>query len=280
MPYTSRSTVVAFSGAKQASLYCEHVVPLTLEEIVPIRDTGEPELFDLLQVILPPSLVDLDAPRSVHPGILHYVASYLCAFPQVIGVTSLPSGETFESRAERDLPGLYADMARILESVAEPINGVLGLDPIGKASAATDDVACQLAGLNIIDVGRVSWRHLIEFRKDTESVRKLQNLRVFFHHEFDGKSREYVQDALLLAIEKHDDTVRTWGFETISGALECIFSSRSVAALAAGAITLALGAPTPAGLIVGAALEIGSVTVKVVGKRRSLSEFRKYDPVS
>jgi hypothetical protein len=280
MPYASRSTVVAFKNAKAGALYCEHVVPLQFSELIPIRGSGEPELFDILQKVFPPSLVDTRAPRSVHPGVVDYLSEYLVAFPQSLGITSLPDAETLEDRAKRRLPGLQAKMAQVLASVAEPISGVLEIDPLGEESEATQDVACQLAGLNIVDIDRVSWRHLLEFREDAESLRKLQNLRLFFHEKFDGKSKEYVRDALLLAIEKHDDTVKNWGFETVAGALECVFSSKSLAALGAGTITIALGAPLAVGATLAVVFEIGAATIKIATKRRALSEFRKFDPVS
>jgi len=280
MSYATRSTAVAFKHAKHASLYCDHVVPLELSELIPVQGSGEPQLFDILQKLLPPSLVDPEAPRSVHRGVVKYSASYLVAFPESLGITSLPNGETLESRAKRQLPALYADMAQVLESVAEPINGVHGIDPLGKESEATEDVACQLAGLNIVDVDHVSWRHLVDFREDTESLRKLQNLRLFFHEKFDGKPKEYIEDSLLLAIEMHDEALKKFGFETIAGALECVFSSKSLAALGAGTITIAFGAPLAVGATVAAAFEIGAATLKIAKKRRALSDFRRFDPVS
>jgi hypothetical protein len=280
MAYSSSSTVVAFKSAKQAALYCEHVVPMEFAELIPVRDSGEPQLFDILQKVLPPSLLDSSAPRLVHPGIVTYLSTYLVAFPQVMGITSLPNGETLEQRAKSQLPGLYSNMANVLTSVAEPINGVLDIDPLGTAAIATDDVSCQLAGLNIIDVEKVSWKHLLAFREDAESVKQLQHLRLFFQEKFDGKPKEFVRDSLLVAIDKHDETVKKWGFETVTGVMESVFSSKSLAALGAGTVTIVLGAPIAVGAAIAAAFEVGSATIKIVSKRRALAEFRKFDPVS
>lgn len=280
MSYASRPTVIAFKDAKHACLYCDHVVPLEMTELIPVRASGEPQLFDILQKVLPPSLLDTSAPRGVHPGVVSYLANYLVAFPIALGVTSLPNGETLESRAQSQLPGLYAHMGDVLVSVAEPVNGVLGLDPVAKPADASDDVACQLIGLNLVDVSRVSWKHLLEFREDKDSLEQLRQLRVFFQEKFDGKPKEYVRDALLLAIRKHDDTVKKWGFETFAAVLESIFSSKTLVALGAGAATFVLGAPISAGAAVAAAFELGSASVKIYRTRRSLSEFRRFDPVS
>src|SRR5437879_6015453 len=114
MSYASRSSVVAFSNAKQASLYCEHVVPLELMELMPVRGSEEPQVFDILQQVLPPSLVDAGWPRSVHPGVMAYTAEYLVAFPQWTGTEGLPTGETFEARAKKHLPQLHAHIAQVV----------------------------------------------------------------------------------------------------------------------------------------------------------------------
>jgi len=278
--YVDRSTVVAFSGAKQAALYCEHVVPLELTELIPVRDSGEVQMFDILQQVLPISLVNSNWPRSVHPGFMHFTSRYLVAFPWSLGIQSLPAGETFEQRAQKHLPQLQLDVANVLSSISEPVGGVLGLDPLAHPSNTTDDVSFQLAGLNLIDVSRVSWKHLLEFRRDAESRRKLQNLRLFFHEKFDGKSKTYVTDALSLAIQKHDDTVKKWGFETVVAGLESVFSSKSLTALGAGTVTIALGAPIAVGAAIAGVFEIGAVSLKIVTKRRGLAEFRRFDPVS
>lgn len=280
MSYASRPTVVAFKDAKQACLYCDHVVPLEMTELIPVRDSGEPQLFDILHNVLPPSLINFSAPRGVHPGIVAYLSSYLVAFPSALGITELPNGETLESRAQSRLPGLYSHMNKVLVAVAEPIHGVLGIDPVAQQADATDDVACQLIGLNLVDVSRVSWKHLLEFRQDKESLEKLKQLRLFFQEKFDGKPKEYVQDALLLAIQKHDDTVRGWGFETFSGVLESVFSSKTLVAIGAGAATFVLGGPISAGAAVAAAFEVGAASLKIYKTRRKLSDFRKFDPVS
>jgi hypothetical protein len=280
MPYSSRSTVVAFRNAKEASLYCEHVVPLELTEVIPVRDSGEVEMFEVLKKVLPPSLVDASAPRSVHPGLMNYIAGYLVAFPQALGITKLPAGETLESRARKQLPGLYAGMTAVLSSVAEPVNGVIGVDPLGDPAHASEDISCQLAGLKIVDVDRVSWKHLLAFREDKESVRKLQALRLFFHEKFDGKSKDYVHDSVMKAIQTHDETVKNWGFDTMTGVLESIFSSKSLGALGAAALTATLGGPIGAGAAVAAVFEVGVATIHIVSKRRSLSNFRRSDPVS
>lgn len=280
MSYAPTSTVVAFQNTREAALYSDYVVPILISDLIPLRGSDELQTFQILPKLLPTSLVDPDAPRSVHPGVITYVSQFLVTFPQALGIRELRSGETLEDRNRNELPALHRGIAALLESVSERVTGVHGIDVSAPADAKAEDVSCQLIGLNLVDVSRVSWRQLIEFREDRNSVQALRNLRLFLQEKFDGKPRDFVRDSLLLAIDKHDAAVKKWGFETKVAALESIFSSKSLQALAAGTITIALGAPLALGAAVAAALEIGNVTLKVVTKRRGLAEFRRFDPVT
>jgi hypothetical protein len=279
MTYATKSNVVAFSDAKQAALYFDYVIPARIHDL--LDESREiTQVANILQNILPPSLINSADRQFLHGAILDYLAQYAIAFPRLVGVTSLPTGETPDSRLHTRMPQLRDALVQILKSVSEPIKSVLGLDLFADAADETDDISLQLAGLSLVNVDHVRWEQLLEFRKDADSLRRLQNLRLFFHEKFDGKPQAYVRDALLLAIEKHDDTVKKWGFETVSAGLECIFSSKSLAALGAGIISVAFGAPIALAAATTAMVEIGAATLKIASKRRALSEFRKYDPVS
>jgi hypothetical protein len=279
--YENSPTVVAFRGAKQAALYCDHVIPLELAELIPVRGSGEPDMFRILQLLLPGSLVKPDSPRSVHPGIIKFVSMYIVAFPQVLGIEQLPEGETFDQRAQQYLPQLQLQVADLLSSISEPVGGVFGLDPVAKSSNQTDDVSLQIAGLNLIDAEKISWEHLLEFRNDAESRRRLRNLRLFFHEKFDGKPKNYIEDALRSAIEKHDETVKKWKFETRAAGLETVFSSKSLALFGVSAVsTVFFGTPIVAAAALAATVEVGAVSLKILMKQRGLAEFRRFDPVS
>lgn len=280
MTYTSTSAIVAFQDTKDAALYSDYVVPIMVSDLISSRASGELETFDILPKLLPTSLVDSKAPRSVHPGVIRYVSQFLVTFPQAMGIHDLRSGESVEERNRNELPNLHREIATLLGSVSETVTAVHGVDQTASKAAKAEDVSCQLIGLKLVDVSRTSWRHLLEFREDRDSALALRNLRLFLQEKFDGKPKEFVRDSLLLAIEKHDAAVKRWGFETKTAALESIFSSKSLAALAAGTITIALGAPLALGAAAVAAFEVGNVTLKVVGKRRGLAEFRRFDPVT
>ena len=280
MTYASTSTIVAFRDTKEAALYSNHVVPIKIVDLVPIQSSGDLETFKILAKLLPSSLVDLQAPRSVHPGVISYVAQFLMTYPQALGLRELRSGESIEERNRKQLPALHRKIAALLSSVSETVTALHGVDQAASSDTKTEDVSCQLIGLNLVDVSQASWRQILDFREDENSARALRNLRLFLQEKFDGKSREFVRDSLLLAIEKHDEAVRRWGFETKSAVLESIFSSKSLAALAAGTLSIAFGAPIVLGAAAVVAFEIGNVSLKVVGKRRGLSEFRQYDPVT
>ncbi|MFL9863717.1 hypothetical protein PQR67_05985 [Paraburkholderia fungorum] len=280
MSYSSVSAILAFQDSKEAALYSDRIVPIELADLIPLRGSGDLELFEILPKILPGSLVDTSAPRSVHPEILSYVAKYLIAFPDALGIHTLASGESLEDRARSQIANLQKSMAALLNSVSEPIAGVHGVDLTASADSKTDDVSCQLIGLHLVDISGVSWRHLIEFREDAASLQALRNLRLFMQEKFDGKSKDFIRDSLLLAIDKHDTAVKKWGFETKQAVLESIFSSKSLQALGAGTITIALGAPIALGAAVAAAFEIGSFSLKIATKRRGLAEFRRFDPVT
>jgi hypothetical protein len=280
MTYASTSTIVAFQDTKEAALYSDHVVPIMISDLISSRVSDELQTFEILPTLLPTSLVDPKAPRSVHPGVIRYVSQFLVTFPQAMGIHELSSGESVADRNRSELPALHREITALLGSVSETVTAVHGIDQTASAGTKTEDVSCQLIGLKLVDVSRTSWRQLVEFREDKACAQSLRNLRIFMQEKFDGKPQQYVRDSLLLAIERHDEAVKRWGFETKTAALESIFSSKSIAALAAGTITIALGAPVALGAAAVAAFELGNVSLKIVSKRRGLAEFRRFDPVT
>lgn len=280
MSYTSKSTIVAFQDTKEAALYSSYVVPIMISDLIPHGELDELETFEILPKLLPISLVDPKSPRSVHPDVIDYVAQFLVTFPQAIGILGIANGETLQQRKLQELPKLHKKIATLLDSVSDVVTAVHGNDQSASLEPKLEDISCQLIGLKLIDVNKMSWRQLMEFREDKEAAKALRNLRLFMQEKFDGKSSSFVFDSLNTAIEKHDEAVKRWGFETKTAVLESIFSSKSFSALTAGTITIALGVPIIPVAALAAAFEIGSVSMKIVNKRRGLAEFRRFDPVT
>jgi hypothetical protein len=277
--YVKNTTVIAFSDSKSACLFFDNVIPIEIGELIPHRGSGEKDTFEILPAILPNSLIDASAPRGLHPGILKYVARYIFTFPASMGITNLPC-MTLEERKNSMLPELISSLSNLIDSVGEPIHGLLGRDPSSNSPDCDTDPSLILSSLNLVDTSSLSWSHLLEFRKDEDSKRKLRNLRLLIYDEFQGKPKRYIEDKLLIRIEQYNETVKKWGMKTLESALKITFSSKSVAALGASAIATGLGAGLPLAAMIGVVLEIGGVTLEIAKSRRDLNEFKSHDPVS
>ena len=94
---------------------------------------------------------------------------------------------------------------------------------------------------------KVSVGQILEFRSDTESMAKLRRLRLFASSNYEGKSRTFVEDDLLLRIADYEHEANKWGFEVREAALTNLFHSKTLLGAAGGSLAAVLaGSPAAA----------------------------------
>ncbi len=135
--------------------------------------------------------------------------------------------------------------------------------PVQKGSKA-NDFALTLSGMKLVDAEKISWAHLIEMRKDKDSMRRLRDFRILFHEEFQGQSIAYVEDRIMAGLENHQRVAKEWSFELFERSLSVVGSKENVGSttLVGGMLALT-GAPTSVIAASGLAVSLVSASVEV-----------------
>jgi len=146
----------------------------------------------------------------------------------------------------------------------------------------------NLSNLNLVNVDKTSWEHIVEFRKDKDARAALSSFRKFFSDQYEGKDSQYILDDLHERIYRYDKETKLWGFETGIKSLSVAFKKESIITSSIGGIsTILFGMPLS--VVAGSALSItaGSCLLEIgqsiIAKKRSyvdnptryLSELKK-----
>ncbi|MDJ0641580.1 MAG: hypothetical protein QNJ15_02075 [Erythrobacter sp.] len=122
----------------------------------------------------------------------------------------------------------------------------------------------SLAGLELIDPEKTSWKQVVEFREDQLARNALRDLRLFFQENFDGKSKAYIEDSLAQKIERYEEARKLWGFETAQRSLSVLFNEKSVIASSVGSIAAhTVGGSLLAAAGVGGVIALGGVALEL-----------------
>ena len=172
-------------------------------------------------------------------------------------------------------------LANLFAANKQPIHGIVGLPRASDStSSRTEELSFSLPRLQLVDTSALSWKRLLEFRKDNDSRRKLRNLLLFIYDNYLNKSRSYVEDDIICRIEDYNDTVKKWGMRTVESSFQMIFPYKSPAAVLAAGFAAVLGLDVPLSSAAGAVFEIGAITIKITNEKRGLHDFGKDNPVS
>jgi len=204
MEYNNKTTLVCIDNTKDACLYFDEVIPLNIAHIVPWENNGDLEAHEVLQNILPSSLLDSSESIGLKPSVTSYVEAYVNVIPQVIGVD-----EPFdEDRARHYFPILIKRQEELLSFLNLPVNAIFGSNrnPTDNNNLK-EDPALILTGLKLVDTSQIKWRQIIELRKDKESMKKLRRLRTFIFQNYKDKPMVFIQDDLLNKIGSSDKCV-------------------------------------------------------------------------
>jgi hypothetical protein len=188
-------------------------------------------------------------------------------------LSTLMSGETLLSecelekvlenspiRQEIELLKENNESALLARVVAEAFRQERGIDVIpiftsgeamDRAYVAGDRRALLVAveSLNLINESELTWEHVIEIRRDTESTRKLRQLRHWADSLLEGKSVAYISDEIGVKLAEYEWTMRKHGIKTVLGSMQTILDSRFIGALSILGCAMATGFGPKAGLL-------------------------------
>jgi len=141
-----------------------------------------------------------------------------------------------------------------------------------------------LTNLNLVDTAKLEWDHIIEYKKDSNSVSALRNMRLFVFKNYDGKPAGFILDDIDSILNKYEVACKKHGFDMFSSSLSILLNSKSLlATVGLGTVATLLGLPmsaiTPA-IVAESLLEAGKISINIAQKKKELSLVRLNHPLA
>ena len=156
---------------------------------------------------------------------------------------------------------------------------IFGVNDLAVDGSNIEQPFLQLVGVPVVDDDSITWEQVLEIRKDNDALHKLRRFRNFCIDNYDGKSREYIEDDIATRVYDYKSAAKEQGLKI----MDSIFSvNNSVKLLTAtGAVTAAaLFAPATA-LVATAGLApiIAGVAFNVATKKKLFEIEQNKDPI-
>ena len=260
------STVIDFTdNPKNAALYFDRVIPLNPTVLI----NGEVEM---IREILPDSMVinPVKKELSVSNGALIYCyGNVYNSFVEEQTIKALHSKIYWTSHLFGSINHPYPILHSSNESIFQ--------------DTSYNTVSMRLANIQLINTYKAEWKQILEIRRDKKSIDTLRRLKTFFHQNYSGKEKSFIEDDLLNRIGEYNSIVRDWGFETLTSSINMLLTSPVTltsigSSLAMGLFGQPLKALATAGTGVG--LEIGKVFLHIAEEKNKLSILQRDHPLA
>jgi hypothetical protein len=287
-------TALSWGGLKDALLYFSYVIAL-FEYVHVLAKT--PSEIGLLRPwerdFLPPdfpeaAIKDLESFRASLWTLALHVAQKMMDSGELVESTENGAafGAAFNAACQGE-PGTAATGALISLYVHYKSCPSLPLICSGASTETTktssDDVAVTVSSLKLIDTRSATLEQLLEIRQDAETMEKLRRFRLFAYQNYQGKSKDYIEDDIQTRIADYERAAKKWGFTTASGAITTLLNSSLIAGGVAGSfLTAYCNAPLPAiaSAMTATGLAIANMAVSFGQQRFAQKELLANNPVS
>ena len=280
---------ICFGDAKQAALFFDRVLPLTLDEIIPSQsgiyggDGISKHRSERAQLIFGSLL------GSKYEEVLLQRSGMLKMLHDIYSHDERRDGSFSEYLANNYNKNKKVLSDQRLRTFLDPLIKQLGFSGapvvfpeamISSEVAGDDDNSVSIFNLPLIDADLVPWEQIIELRNDTARAAKLRNLRIFFERDLDGKSKEYIEDSLSKAVDDYITTLDNHGFETKSGAWSILFSKESAFGYGAAAMLSTLFGMPVAAVPAGAVLNIANICLYLRKRKYEFASLKENHDVA
>jgi len=165
------------------------------------------------------------------------------------------------------------------------------LDPIGfilknsfsQNKTTSKQVEIELINAPLINVDGIEWEQIVEAKNDSDFKRKVRNFSLFINTDYTNKSIDYISDSLNKKVEEYKETLGKHGFNLANGTIREIINSKSIWGTTS-LVLLSFLFATPAFAmttgVVGAFLELGSLSMKISEKERLISEHEQNSEIA
>lgn len=276
MAESNKTTVIDFTeNPKNAALFFDYVVPL------------HPKFFDeVVQtcIALPiPNIIDI-FPMSISQDLEKYI-DYWASFQQFV---------CSEPKETNSIPDVIPDREESWNELISLVESFVSSEAIMvyPEDMKIPNIYCdscykcshiKLSQLKLIDTSQTEWEQIIQIREDEKAITKLRNLRLFFHQNYSDKEKSFVEDDLCKRYEDYKNTVKKWGFETITSSIQMLLTSPVTIASVGASLSMALfGEPLSALATAGTGvgLEIGKMSLHIAKQKKKLSVLQRDHPLA
>ncbi|GAA2683228.1 MULTISPECIES: hypothetical protein [Actinosynnema] len=287
---------VVWQDIKQATLYCDKIMPCAGYDEVPAEfridfETLKPTYRQLASEYVP-NIGESEWEafvRSIHTPDYEYddetswtADDTVYAAARALSLRGVDCF-TFTSRSHRWAEddrllqySYYEERREWYESHGRQ-NGEL--EPPRYPSIKTNNmVEVQLHRMNVVNTELAPWEQVYDFKKDNESVRALRDMRLLFDEKLRDKNFSFVEDYISKKLDDYELARKKHGFETATGTLQLFLNSKSAAgagAIAAAGIIADKSAISVPAFSAAVVLELGNVIVNIINRRKSFTFFGK-----
>ncbi|GJL76341.1 hypothetical protein [Nitrosomonas sp.] len=288
MNYVGQKSTICVGDLKQAALYFDRVLPLSIQKIKGAYVDGADDLvFWFPEPMVGEDLIYLIFGENVDDKPIlkwGYLGRYIRAWKKFL--KAMP---TFgiDDESYKKISELYLQDTKLLngKSVREEFSLIAKDFGFSKSSILLTDESriegpyehpiLALPAIKLVDTSNISWQQIWGLRDDPVARKKLRNLRLFFYENYNGKSKSYITDDLEKRLEDYEDIAKQYDFELKTSMLSGLLDSKNIQGLAAAGIAAAfIGGPI-AGIATPVIIEIGKLTLEFGIKKYSMQRFEK-----
>lgn len=287
------NTAIILNDSKEPYLYYPYVIPVYLFNIsgILLSDTQGMEASDILTShLFHHGQLDVEYDEGIEPilppgfdnGLL---TSCVLSFQSSL-LSNINLQNSYECLFTDEGPRSFLEICH--EAFQHFIGGFIEDNFIVDASNTLfsyptlgDEPTLVIKSLRLVDVNNISFKHILEFRKDIEAMKKMQRFRLFAYSNYAGKPKAFIEDDILKRWDDYQEAVKEWGFETKQKAVSFVIKAGLVATV--GAIAKAFTGSTEMALTTGAAgmlADLGLLKLELSKQRHALDKIAREYPIS
>ncbi len=289
-----QTTVFDFSGnPKNAALYFDHIMPLDMDFLTRYVIPGQVEEPDYsIEELLDDSLYrkryEESFTKPYMPPMLYSVFPNSMRSEAVIAqaYNELLVGAVIQFKQDKSAEEYYRKIgydALDMNSFVKKYNineytFLYEHNGNPNCEESYNTTLLELAQISLVDTSRSEWEQIIQFREDKDSVNKLRRLKLFFHNNYAGKDKNYIEYDLLQRIEDYNEVVKDWGFETLLSSLTLL--STGISTIGASLALALTGQPIETAFFSGICVGIGNMSLHFAKEKKKLSILQRDHPLA
>ncbi len=140
----------------------------------------------------------------------------------------------------------------------------------------------RMEDIPVVDVDKISWDQIFEFRSDNESFKSARRFRNYHKANLEGLSKSYAYDKFMQDYDDYLKSIKKHGMESKIACLEQLASSKTILVSAGLTIaSLAIGEPVVATSAIcgGVFIEGAKISLKLSKRSLSLQQLKSSSPM-